>query len=321
MSKGTALHRVTTRTALCLFRPAAPTNLAVNRILFYGILLYYFGLSRSRTDFPAWAAIPEAFWDPIWYFRWLGLPLLSESTLEILSIAWKVALVCSALGVLTRVSTTLSFALGAYLIGLMQCFGKTHHFDYAALIVLGIMALSRSGDAVSVDRLVRNRIGWHRERDPSVAALSGEYAWPIRLVQLLTVLVFFGAGVSKLRHAGLAWIFSENMRFVLLGHHYSHEPPTRWGLYVAQVGWAPKLLGLLTVVLEIGAPLALVGRTLCRVIIPGLVMMQVGIQLLTGAFWPLWYLYIFWVPWDRLPMVHRSLRFGAGRRSSLQPAP
>lgn len=209
--------------------------------------------------------------------------------------------------------------LGAYLLGLIQCFGKTHHFDFPALIVLGILALSRCGDGFSVDRWLRTRFATARGEVAPEVRSSGEYTWPIRLVWVLSTLVFFAAGVSKLRRSGLAWILSDNMRYVLLSHHYSHMPPTSWGLYVAQISWASKALGLLTILFETGAPLALWSRTLRWIFIPGLLMMQIGILLLTGAFVPYWYLYVFWVPWDRLALFLRA-RLPSSRADSAAAA-
>ena len=300
------MNRLTTKLALFWFRPSGPTNLAVSRILFYGLVLYTYGFTMSRADFTAWAAFPEAFWDPIWYFRWLHVPVVSAGVMAVLALVWKTSLAFSALGLFTRVSSTVSFVLGAYLLGLMQSFGKANHFDFPALLVLGILALSRCGDALSLDRAIRVRGASSAGRDATDVSPSGEYTWPVRLVWVLTTLVFFGAGVSKLRSSGLPWIFSENMRHVLLRHHYSHQPPTTWGLYIAQVAWAPKLIGFLTVVLEAGAPLALLSRRLMWIFIPGLLMMQIGIQVLTNAFEPYWYLYVFWVPWDRLGSLLRA---------------
>ena len=178
------MNRLTTRLALFWFRPSAPTNLAVNRILFYGIVLYYYGFAYARADFAAWAAFPDAFWDPIWYFRWLHLPVLSAGALTVLALVWKTSLAFSALGLFTRASSAVSFVLGAYLLGLMQCFGKTHHFDFPALVVLGILALSRCGDVLSLDRAIRMRAGSAAGAAAAEVSPSGEYTWPIRLVFL-----------------------------------------------------------------------------------------------------------------------------------------
>ena len=70
---------------------------------------------------------------------------------------WKAALVLSCLGLFTRASTVASFVLGLYLLGLPQNFiGEAwYHYDMLVVIVLGILAFSRCGDAFSADRLIR----------------------------------------------------------------------------------------------------------------------------------------------------------------------
>jgi len=50
---------------------------------------------------------------------------------------------------------------------------------------MGVLALSRCGDAFSLDRLVRARR--HAEAPPP----SGEYRWPARMILLVMSCVFF----------------------------------------------------------------------------------------------------------------------------------
>src|SRR4030095_11795292 len=110
----------------------------------------------------------------------------------------------SPIGFFSRPSMVVSFAAGSYLLALPHNFGQTYHFDAMLVFVLGALALSRAGDAWSLDALVRS------SSDPTGTAPqpSGEYTWPIRLVWVLMAFVFFGAGLSKLRHAGLEWVLS-----------------------------------------------------------------------------------------------------------------
>ena len=94
----------------------APDNLAVCRIVFFGAMFFYY-LPR---DVSAWAGVSSAFWDPVWIFDGrLRLPLLSAThpvlstrTLDVIQVAWKIALALSCAGVLTRVSTAVSFVFG-----------------------------------------------------------------------------------------------------------------------------------------------------------------------------------------------------------------
>jgi hypothetical protein len=112
---------------------------------------------------------------------------------------------------------------------------------------------------------------------------------------VLITLIFFGAGISKIRHTGLDWIFSNNLVFLLL------ERKRAWGVEVAQYGWLCKLLAAATVVGEVGFPLVLINRILRFILVPGMFMIQIGIIVLMGInFKQLMICYLFWVPWDRV---------------------
>src|SRR5207244_4528838 len=102
----------------------------------------------------------------------------------------------AAIGLVTRVALVSSFTLGLYLLTVRNGFvGIRQHEDCVALFMLLILAAARAGDAVSIDAL--------RRKAPPPA--SGEYQWPLRLMQCFLVFVLTSAGVSKLRHSGLAW--------------------------------------------------------------------------------------------------------------------
>lgn len=275
------------------FAPTRPTNLGVCRALFCGLLL----LLYWRYDFSLWTEVSHVFWKPTGLFKYLHLPVLSAPVLVVLQIVWKGALALSCIGLWTRVSTAVGFLLGAYLLGLPHCFGKIHHNEGLVLCVLVVLAFSRCGDGWSVDRLLGAA---RRGTDPPPSA---EYTWPIRLVCVLLALVFFAAGIAKLRHSGPAWIASDNLALMLIQNHYHKvrtDPLTSWGLDLAQYGWLCRLLAAATVLIEVGYPLALVSRTARWVVVPGACLMLVGIRLLLGpAFEQFLMCSLFWVPWER----------------------
>ena len=168
------------------------------------------------------------------------------------------------------------------------------------VLILGGLAFSHCGGAWSLDRLLfRRRRG---EKALGIQQVSSsKYTWPVRLVQVVMVLAFFGAGFSKLSYSGWGWIASDNRALMLVAHHYSHYPLNFWGLHLAPYGFLCQLMAAGTVVFEAGAPLALLSRRLCRVLVPGLVQMQVGIWILLGlGFYNYFLCYLFWVPWNRL---------------------
>jgi hypothetical protein len=275
------------------FEPARPLNLGLCRVLFFGAVF----LLYLREDFSAWGDVSESFWTPISFFGVLAVP--SSGWLALLAGVWRISLVLSCLGLFTRLSTVFSFVLGLYLLGLSYNFGALFHTRGLLVIVLGIVALSRCGDGFSIDNMIRTRRGGGSSTWGSRA--SGEYTWPVRAVWLMFALVFFAAGLSKLRHSGLEWIFSDNMSTILIWAAYSHFPLVSLGPDLAQYGWLTRLMAATTVLFEIGYPLALFSRRARWVIVPVVFLMLVNIRLLIGPqFYPFMVCGLFWVPWDRV---------------------
>lgn len=126
----------------------------------------------------------------------------------------------------------------------------------------------------------------------------------MRAVWLLLALIFFAAGVSKLRHGGIAWITSENMAVMLVKQHYwasAVDPPLDWGLWIASHSWLTRLMAAGTIIIEICYPLALLSTRFRIILVPAMLLTQIGIFLVMGPFFPQFVLAnVFWVPWDRV---------------------
>jgi len=274
------------------FEPAPPTDLAVCRILFFtGVFASYL-----HFDAPGLADLPEAMWTPTWLFALLRLPLFAAPRLRLLEAVWRLALLTSAVGFATRASTAASFVLGFYLIGLPHNFGKVNHNDAIIVLLLAVMALSRSGDALSVDAAVARLR--HRRSIASASAPSGEYTWPLRCAWLAIALVYFAAGVAKLRYGGTAWITSSHVATLFLRSQYELHPATAWGPWLARSSWLCHVLAAATVAVELFYPLALVSRRARALLVPGAIGIQIAIGLLVGPrFYDLLMCNLFWVPW------------------------
>ncbi len=287
--------------------PGSAAALGVCRMLFYASVAAFYW----RSDVVDWAGVARVFWTPVSFFRVLGIGVLPATALTAAFILWKVLLVLSAVGLATRVSTAGAALLGTYLIGLPQNFGKIHHDNGILVFAMVILALSRSGDGWSLDALLK------AARRPPDAAVpkspkSGEYTWPLRMMWLVMSLIFFAAGVSKLRHSGLAWVTSNAMAGFLVRSndplaHAAGAPWTDWGLWIAGVPWLSTLLGGVALALELLFPLALFSRTARRIVPAGVFAVQVGIMVVMGPdFARFLVCYLFWVPWDRLGEMIRS---------------
>lgn len=290
------LNKLSRRWNRFFFTPDAAANLAICRILFYGGLLAL----HFHVDFAAWGEASAIFWMPIRSYEMLGIPQFSPGLLYWLSITWKIALLLSCLGLMTRVSALVSFVGSFFLLGLPHSMGDLSHGDAAAVLILGVLVFARSGDALSLDQVL-----WRRSHAP-----SGEYRWPVRAVWLILSTVFFAAGYAKFVRGGWEWAFSDNMAFILAEHQFPPEHPEAmlpWGTWMARQPWAYKGVGLATLLVETGYPLAMFSLAARFILVPAMVLSMIGFRVLLGpAFLPLILCHVFWIRWWPEPHIQRS---------------
>lgn len=110
---------------------------------------------------------------------------------------------------------------------------------------------------------------------------DGRFGWPIKLLCALTLASYVIAGVAKLRGAGIDWaegdvlrnyIAFDAMRKIQLGS--IHSP---FGAWIVQYDAPFPVVSTLTLALELGAPLALLGPRIAAVIALGLWSFHFGI--------------------------------------------
>lgn len=273
------------------FAGASAAELGFYRILFYGYILSFFAF---RIDISRWAEVSDVFWSPTSLFQLLHLPVLSAGGLGAVVWAWRLSLALALVGLFTRASTLAALVLGFYVIGLPQNFGKINHNDAIIVIGLAVFALSRCGDAWSLDGLRRAR--------PSA---GGSYSWPVELYRLMLALVLFSAGVAKLSSAGpVAWVLSNNLYYTILAHHYTHSPSSI-GLLLTRYPWACQLLAGSALTLELAAPLLVLLTVRWRTLLAaGMVAMMLGFWQMLGVFFRefIALLVIFFFPWRQVGM-------------------
>jgi predicted DCC family thiol-disulfide oxidoreductase YuxK len=304
------------------FEPATADNLGLARILVFGSMAifyfttpYLFPAWGWHETFNEWGGVSSVFWKPIWLFRSLHLPLLSVQAISVMDAVWKLSLVLGAIGLFTRSSAAVAFILSVYLFGLPNNFGKTHHLEILLLWAFLIMTFSRCGDSWSVDRLIKTaRSGTGPGSEPP--KVSGEYTWPIRLIWVTMSMIYFEAGVSKLRHSGIEWVTGDAMSFFLLRAQYhvtDAEPLANWGLWMVRHPWASHLLAGMGLSLELSYPLALFSKRLRWIIMPSGMMMQAGIAVLMGPnFYQMMLCQLIWLPLDKI--VYAALAPFSGKK-------
>jgi hypothetical protein len=278
------------------FEPGPPEVLGICRILFYGTALLWLG----SHDYSAWGGYSSVFWMPIWLFERFHLPALSVPAIAAMQAIWKLALFFAAIGLFTRAAMIVVFVFGTYLMGLPHNFGQTQHFDTLVVFVCAVLAISRAGDAWSVDAWRASLRAPSRQRLPD----HWEYTWPIRFVWVAMAMIFGAAGFAKLRASGLDWVFSDNLGLLLQRQQYhvsDGEPWTNWGLWVSRHRWASQALAACSIVVETLFPLTIFSRHARRILVPGGLLFLVGIRALMGPTFEQFMLcYIFWIPWRRI---------------------
>jgi hypothetical protein len=119
-------------------------------------------------------------------------------------------------GFFTRTSAALACACCVYLLGLPQLFGKISHNHHQLIWFAAILAVSRCGDAISLDRVIAKWRGRTVGRGWLQRPARG-YALPLRFVWLLIGIIYFFPGLAKLM-AGPDWFLSDNLKYVMYDH-------------------------------------------------------------------------------------------------------
>lgn len=257
----------------------------------------------DQAQFPLWALVRPWVWSPVPAFQsWPTFGPASELALAAILWTWRGALLLTVIGLFTRPASIVAAVLGFIVLGLPQNFAKVNHHHGLAAICLIILALSRAGDAWSLDRL---RMVARRARGPfapDAPDVGGEYRWPLALMQVMAVLVLFSAGIAKVRSPGIAgWIMTDNLYYTMIRHFYTHRPPISVGLWLTQWPLLCKLLAAGALGLELTSPLVLVLRGRWRLLFLAMLAgMMLGFGLILGVLFLhfILILLIVFLPWQ-----------------------
>lgn len=270
-----ALRAVAAQQRDAWFSPADPRVLALCRVLIFWHVWPGF---RVR-DVAAFADFRTSAWYPVSFFEVLSLSLPDAPVLHALSFGASVAAFCPLIGLCYPLAAGASALLELYLRGVPQNFGKINHSENLLIFALFVFAFARAADVWSADALIGRAFG----RAPRPVVASDRYRWPVRFLTLLVVTMYAAAGASKLINSGWDWAFSSSFRWLLLRHHFTHHPPTRLGVWIADYPALCQALAFSALCIELAAPLALFGKWPHRVFIFSLFMLQVNIWLLLGV--------------------------------------
>lgn len=264
-----------------IFYREDPRALALARlVMMTGALLLMH--SDITPYFPPSVLAPPDF-HPQGVFHLLPGPL-SENALSWIHKIWLLACVCALVGFRTQLSLCAAFLSGLLMHGYSHNFYRSYHHSQLFLMLIFVLAISPSGDAWSVDRLLRRK---------TAPEFSESYSWPLRLGQFLIVLFYGAAGFAKLSISGLSWAWSENLAFRIM--ESAHGTPLA-DFFLNQPPVVLRLLALFALAVETLAPLALIDPAWGLLFVLSWTSLHLGIFLIKGehfAFFILIWCYVF----------------------------
>lgn len=242
--------------------PAPATRLGILRALIGVYALWYVWTRHSLIL--SFGTNPAAF-EPVGVLGWLSEPP-SEMLVHLLLWLTIVSGMLFVAGVGFRISGP-SFAV---LLLVTLCYRNSwsmiYHMHNTLAIHVIILGITKSADGFSLDwvwnRYLRQRGGACLE---GLQPASWVYGWPIRLICAVTAVAYFLAGFAKLAGPeGLGWASGESMRAQIAVDAIRKE--VLEGKQMGFVFWLYGqktlflLMGVTTLVLELGAPLFLLSR-------------------------------------------------------------
>ncbi len=228
---------------------APPERLAAVRILTGSYALAYL-VVRS----PQFLALRDREGDGfagVGPLAWLDRPVTDEILTAVFALAL-VGGIAFVAGVWFRVSGP-TFALAVLALSSYRAsWGQVLWFDNLVTLHLLILGVAASADAWSLDASRRAR-----------PRSDHEYAAPLRLLCVVVVVTYLIAGVAKLRYGGIEWIAGDTLR-----NHIAYSAtrlevlggtPSPLAGPAVRLSWALPAMAAATVLIELAAPVALLG--------------------------------------------------------------
>jgi hypothetical protein len=277
-------------------RPAAPAErLAVLRALIGAFGLVY--VVARAGHLASVTRLPASQWKPVGPAQILAVPLPAAAVhvLIALAVASGIAFV---LGYRFKLSGPLFAALLLWVTSYRNSWGMVFHTENLLALHLVVVGLAPAADALSLDtrRAALRKLAATAESTAAPAATGDglapdpRYGGPIRLLTVLTVLTYVIAGITKLRNAGGGWVSGDVLRFYVAYDNVrkielgdAHSP---LGAALVRTGWLWRPLALASLVVELGAPLALLHARVARVWVLAAWLFHVGVLALMAIFFP-----------------------------------
>ncbi len=247
---------------------AAPASrLAALRVLVGGFALVY--VASRYPYFTSYTRFDPSTFAPVGIVSLLSAPLPAAAVHAITSLC-VAAGVAFVLGWRFRWLAPVFAGLLLWTLSYRNSWGMIFHTENLLVCHVLVLAFAPSADALSLDA-----------RSRAAPAPDPRHGWPIKLMCLIAVVTYMLAGIAKLRHGGAGWasgdvlrnyVATDNLRKILLGSDHS---PLAIPLLASP--WAFSGLAVVTLILELGAPLALLGRRIAAVWVAAVIAFHWGV--------------------------------------------
>lgn len=258
------------------FAPAPPERLAGLRILIGGYAFWYLWVRFG--EFVAISRLSPAQWKSVGVTNWTGH--LPPSVVIALVVVTMIVLGAFVLGIAYRYVAPIAAIGLLFVTTYRNSWGMVFHTENLLVLHVAALSLAPAADAWSIDRWR----GWVRVQ-------TAGYGWAIKLLVALTAATYVLAGIAKLRIAGLDWVDGEllrnqiaidNLRKALLGDNVAPLAT----LFLEHPSYLTAFSAL-TLVLELGAPITLLGGWPARLWVAAVWGFHLGVVLLMN----IWFLY------------------------------
>ncbi|MEM7138364.1 MAG: HTTM domain-containing protein [Myxococcota bacterium] len=245
---------------------------------------------------------------PIGVLSWMTEPF-DANVYRVIVAATLLGAVCFLIGFAYRITAPIFGALLLVTLTYVNSWGGILHTDNLWLIHALVLAVAPAADALSVDA-----------RGAQPAAPHYKYGWAIRLMCWVCVFTYFLAGLAKLKNGGLGFIEGESLRnYVALDNVRKielgslHSPLA--ALLLPYAG-AFQALAVVSLVLELGAPLAMLRTRLAHVWAIGMWGFHLGVLALMAILFPYPVSFIAFAPFFRAERVAALVRQRLGTRGT-----
>jgi hypothetical protein len=290
------------------FAPAPAERLAVFRIL---VGLYV--VNHLVTELPkllGYNTFPRSEFKPHGIVRALTDAPLDPGLADALIFVALGLAVLFTFGLLHRVLAPVFAAVLLWVLTYRNSWSMLYHTENLEVLHVAIVAFAPASDAWSLDAW------WRRRRGKQPEPADGRYGWPLRAAAMVTVIAYVLAGIAKLRLAGWDWLSGDqlrnqiaydNLRRAVLGAR-----PSVWATPMLEHPIVFNILAGMTMVVELGAPLALVHRRIALAWAAMAWGFHVGVLFLMHIFFPY---PLFGMAFAPLFRLERPVQWGIGKVS------